>query len=419
MTALDVWIGGRRAGQLSGGDGSVVFAYDASYQDAADAPALSVSMPKTRTRHPPDVVEPWIDNLLPDNDSLRERWAARFGERRATPLNLLGHMGLDCAGAVQIVSEGVELGATGTAVEVTDAQIQEALTVLRQDDSAWIFGDHGGRYSLGGAQGKFALARTATGWALPAGRQASTHVFKVGIRRYADSVLAEYVTMRAAETLGLRVTHTELIRFGGEVALVSRRFDRLRDGATVRRIHQEDLCQALGTSRHRKYEAEGGPGAKAVGALIGSAVDPRDRAAARELFAQSVIFNWLVAGTDAHAKNFAVAHLGPRVLLAPLYDLTSAALLDSPKEVFHKGKLAMRVGGEYHVGAIGGKHLALAAADIGVRADWMCDTAQRYVAALPSAVAQALAGIVDLSPALRDRFAAGMSERVTAARRAL
>ena len=38
-----------------------------------------------------------------------------------------------------------------------------------------------------------------------------------------------------------------------------------------------------------------------------------------------LIFNWLIAGTDAHAKNFSLLIApGPQIRLAPLYDLASA-----------------------------------------------------------------------------------------------
>ncbi|MFT4011693.1 MAG: HipA domain-containing protein, partial [Nocardioidaceae bacterium] len=364
---LDVWIGGHYAGELTQYDaGAVGFAYDDAYRASPHTPALSVSMPKTLTAHPPEVVEPWIDNLLPDNDTLRERWAARFDERRASAFNLLRHMGLDCAGAVQVVPHGVFPDDAAGEVPLTEEDIHDALAALRHDESAWTFGEHGGRYSLGGAQGKFAAARAGDGWALPTGRAPSTHVFKVGIPHREHSVLAEYVTMRAASRLGIGVVDTDLLRFGDEVALVSQRFDRVTgpDGRTLR-IHQEDLCQALGVSRHRKYESDGGPGLAQIGGLVNTAIDPRDRAGARQLLTQAIAFNWVAAGTDAHAKNFALAHVGPRVLLAPLYDLTSAALLERAPELRHKAKLAMKVGGEYRLGQIEARHLERAAVAIG------------------------------------------------------
>jgi hypothetical protein len=41
-------------------------------------------------------------------------------------------------------------------------------------------------------------------------------------------------------------------------------------------------------------------------------------------FADALIWNWLIAGTDAHAKNYSVLLAGNDIRLAPLYDMSSA-----------------------------------------------------------------------------------------------
>ena len=76
---LDVWVEGVYAGRLHRRDTDVDFSYDPSYR-AARTPALSVSMPKSRSAHGGNIAGRWIDNLLPDNDEVRQRWAAHFGE---------------------------------------------------------------------------------------------------------------------------------------------------------------------------------------------------------------------------------------------------------------------------------------------------------------------------------------------------
>ncbi len=48
-------------------------------------------------------------------------------------------------------------------------------------------------------------------------------------------------------------------------------------------------------------------------------------------FADVLIWNWLIAGTDAHAKNFSVILAQDQVHLAPLYGVASA-LLDGADE---------------------------------------------------------------------------------------
>lgn len=99
--------------------------------------------------------------------------------------------------------------------------------------------------------------------------------------------------------------------------------------------------------RALKYQSDGGPSVRDVRDLIARDVDPRDERGSRNLFGSALIYNWLVAGTDAHAKNYALLHVGPRTVLAPMYDLTSAALLEDPKTVQHTARMAMKIGGEY------------------------------------------------------------------------
>ena len=392
VEALDVYLTGRHAGRLTSEHTEVRFDYIEEYRFDRLTPALSVSIPKSQPHHDSVAVAHWIDNLLPDNENVRERWGNDFGLRRVTPFGLLRHMGVDCAGAVQLVPEGVDPSRDSELRPVSVAEIETHLRALRQDDSAWTFKDSGGRWSLGGQQGKFALARNGDGWSEPSGRAPSTHIFKVGIEQFAHGDAAEYVTMRAAWHLGLLVARTEIARFGEQTAVVVERFDRYTDSAGhVERLHQEDLCQAFGISRARKYQSDGGPNVSDVGTLIESHVDPRDRNDSREMFGKALIFNWLAAGTDAHAKNFALLHLGPRVRMAPLYDLTSAALLVSPSEVQHEGKLAMKLGSEYRLKAIGQSQIIQAAHDLRVAPEWLSSLADDYARRLPDAIDHAIA----------------------------
>jgi serine/threonine-protein kinase HipA len=81
---LDVWLAGARAGRLDRVAGRVTFEYDQAYADEADVPPLSWSMPPSRPDHGPEAVENRLDNLLPDSDAVRERWARPLGMAPAT-----------------------------------------------------------------------------------------------------------------------------------------------------------------------------------------------------------------------------------------------------------------------------------------------------------------------------------------------
>ena len=77
-------------------------------------------------------------------------------------------------------------------------------------------------------------------------------------------------------------------------------------------MHQEDLCQALGVPPTRKYQNEGGPGVREVTKLLRDVMPPDVADAAVWRFADALIWNWLIAGTDAHAKNYSLLLAGDR-----------------------------------------------------------------------------------------------------------
>jgi len=64
---------------------------------------------------------------------------------------------------------------------------------------------------------------------------------------------------------GLRAVRSRVQRFEDQSAIVVTRYDRISVSGLQVRVHQEDMCQALGL---RKYQNEGGPGPKEVAALF-------------------------------------------------------------------------------------------------------------------------------------------------------
>jgi len=374
--------------------------------------SLSISMPRSVAHHPPRVVMPWLDNLLPDNDDVRARWAASFGMRGVAPYDLLRNIGTDCAGAVQILPSGQTPDQTGHADPIGEEEIAEHLRLLRRDSAAWDFPERGGRWSLGGQQGKFALAWDGSQWSVPSGRAASTHILKVGVTGVPDSDVAEYVTMRVAFLLGLPVPSVEYRSFKGEMALMTTRFDRLVDNAHVRRLHQEDLCQAFGLWRTMKYQSDGGPSAAHIVELLRQVLDPRDKERGISDFIRAQVFHWITASTDAHAKNYALLHLGPRVVLAPFYDLISTAFLWPDEEIHYRGRLAMKFGGEYRLRKIDSGRYDHAAQDLGVDEGFLVDVARQYCQQLPDAVRTVVYELSNIAETTKIHLIDGMDARL-------
>jgi len=49
------------------------------------------------------------------------------------------------------------------------------------------------------------------------------------------------------------------MRFEHQIEVVVERYDRQVSGNDIIRVHQEDICQAMGIPPTKKYQNEGGP----------------------------------------------------------------------------------------------------------------------------------------------------------------
>jgi serine/threonine-protein kinase HipA len=187
----------------------------------------------------------------------------------------------------------------------------------------------------------------------------------------------------AASGAGLLTARSSIVRFGEERAICVERYDRRLVSGEVVRVHQEDLCQALGVHPDHKYESEGGPSVAAIGALltrsIGGEAGERDRAR----FADALALNWLLAGPDAHAKNYSLLLSGDQARLAPLYDVASA--LPYPDFFAPKFHLAMRIGGQYIAARIQADAWRTAAAQLGLDGDQVVGRVAYLAERLPAA----------------------------------
>lgn len=115
------------------------------------------------------------------------------------------------------------------------------------------------------------------------------------------------MTMHAARLLGNRVASSELMRIGDWDVLVSERYDRASVNGQWRRLHQEDLCQALSVPPSKKYQRlDGGPGIADIAGLVRSLPLTADRRSTGTAFYRALVFNVIAGCTDAHAKNYSL-----------------------------------------------------------------------------------------------------------------
>ena len=297
-----------------------------------------------------NVVLPWLQGLLPDNDEALRAIGRRFGAAPGNPFALLEHIGADAAGAVQILPPA-ELASDARAEQsarpVTEAEVARMLDqVVTEYTDGVAVGDGAGRFSIAGAQPKIALFRMPDGrWAVPEGSQPTTHILKPVVGTFRRIDVVEQLTLRAAAHLGCDVATARLGRIGDWNVLISERYDRQRTDGRWHRLHQEDMCQALSVPPSKKYQQrDGGPGVASIAQLIGSLPLVADREATGAAFFRAFVFNVVAGCTDAHAKNYSLMLRGRSVRLAPLYDLlTYAAYWDGSAII----SSAMSVEGEY------------------------------------------------------------------------
>lgn len=321
--ALAVYWEDRHIGTLARNDeGIMIFSYEAAWlADPAFRP-ISESLPRQDAPFTRAQTRPFFAGLLPD-EGQRDAVAHAAGVSRQNDYALLDALGGDVAGALVILPEGEERPAPSD--RAPQALSEEALAKLLDElpRRPFLVGDEGIRMSLAGAQPKLPVILVDGAPALPVPGQPTTHIAKPGIARFAHSVETEAFAMRLAADIGLSVARVEPRRAGAIAYLLVERFDRRAEGGTIRRIHQEDFCQALGIAPEHKYAIEGGPGFAACFDLVRRAC----AAPARDVLhlLDAAIFNAMIGNTDAHGKNFSLLHDDRGTVLTPLYDLMVTA----------------------------------------------------------------------------------------------
>ena len=355
---LHVLVDGEHAGTLDRDQSRMTLTYEDDYRHSPNATPLSTSLPLGLQVHSGVPVAAYVDGLLPDSEMVRRRWAAEF-HTRDTPFDLIAHVGEDCAGAVQFIREERLNQLDPGGIEwLSDQEIGAWIRQLRIDPAGWLQDVEFGQFSLAGVQSKFALLHDDGRWGRPYGAIPTTHIVKPASSNFAHHEINEHLALALARAIGLTAARSEIVEFDGERVVVVERFDRLRLDGVVRRVHQEDMCQAAAVRPERKYENNGGPSAPIVVSSI------RDRSSSVDediaAFIDAFVFNWLIANTDAHAKNYGLLLAGSQCRLAPLYDLASALpyvakvpTLRGPNEL-DGGRLglAMSVAGIYRLSEI-------------------------------------------------------------------
>ncbi len=392
---LDVWCFGRLAGTLVDTQDGPTFTYESAWL-ADGMPPLSQSLPLSGT-FAPGAAAAFFGGLLPEG-APRELLARRLGVSTGNDFGVLAAVGGDTAGAISLQPPDQPPGTSGNDVEWLD---DDALIALIDElPSRPMHADEDGEYrlSLAGAQDKLPVVVADDGRiGLTKGQTPSTHILKTPIARLAYTVVNEAFCQAVGSMLGIDAVTATPHRVADREFLLIKRYDRLIDGDVIRRLHQEDFCQALGIPTARKYQAEGGPSLADCFGLLRTAAEVPAQEIVKLLDYVALIF--LVGNHDAHGKNYSLLYLPDtaRAVLAPTYDVISTF-------AYHKSdnltrKMAMSIGGEYRPDYLRRRHLDRLLGDAGLGASAARRRLGTHAEAAPSAARE-----------VRARLAAGGGE---------
>ncbi|HUF98459.1 MAG TPA: HipA domain-containing protein [Ilumatobacter sp.] len=347
MPDLAVDLHGDRLGTLAGDWRTFDFRFDRSAVERfglgsrvlSESVPVALSMPRSGA----DRRRNFFAELLPEGDAL-EVLAQRAGLREYDTVNMLARYGRDVAGALQIWDrDDPREPRTARAVPTDELEIEQALLTIGQAPLGNRTAD--GKTSLNGVQPKLVLARTGTSWSFVEDGWPSSHIIKppyrssLGDAHHNTMIFDEEYGERLARSIGLISYDVAIERFGELDALVIERYDRdlhSPDG----RIHQEDMCQALGVPRTHKYQEHGGRlTLQRVAGLAGARFGQRELVA----LARRVAFAVAIGDLDVHGKNISIlrpADADPT--FAPPYDCVP--LRHQPNDQ----RLAMSINGKYH-----------------------------------------------------------------------
>lgn len=347
---LNVYFEKTKCGILSSTDNrGIIFCYTDEYLQNPFAKAISISLPLQKEEFSQKQCLPFFSGLLPE-EYTRKKVADYLHISELSTIKLLEAIGKECAGVITITNQTEDVDLLKTEYEIKSSNYQklskEDLEKYVQDIpiKPFIKADDKLRLSLAGAQEKLSLAYFDNSWYLPLNGAPSTHILKP-TREGSFSSLAknEFNCMQLAKKCGLNVAQVKLEKIANKDVLIITRYDRIIKNSKITRLHQEDMCQALGIMSEKKYQADGGPSIKTIYELIKEKlvlpiID-------LQYFLQYVIFNYLIGNCDAHAKNYSFLYdKNGNARLAPLYDVVSTKEFKTLSN-----KLSMKIGKHYEL----------------------------------------------------------------------
>lgn len=143
------------------------------------------------------------------------------------------------------------------------------------------------------------------------------YIFKPPSDRFPEMPENEHVTMRIAESFGIRVVPSSLIRLSsGELSYITKRVDRNETGE---KIHMIDMFQI--TEAFDKYKGSMEKVGKALNSYSSNTLLDQT------FYFDLILFSFLTGNNDMHLKNFSMIESPSGWALSPAYDLLNVAIV--------------------------------------------------------------------------------------------
>ena len=143
-------------------------------------------------------------------------------------------------------------------------------------------------------------------------------ILKPPSKHYPEMPQNEHLTMRMAESFGIKTVQSSLIRLeSGELSYITKRIDRAENG---QKIHMLDMFQIMEATD--KYKSSMEKVGKAIGEYSSNTLLDKLN------FLELSVFCFLTGNNDMHLKNFSMIKSGTEWLFAPAYDLLNATIVN-------------------------------------------------------------------------------------------
>lgn len=342
MRKLTAWLDGKPEAEFIEFDDKTIRFHYLSHESTPIS--LSLLPKETISKNAP---KNFLIGLLPQTQSLRNSMAR---QQHASPEDLFSLLaGADTEGGLVFTMNGENpVDHDEPAIFASDQDIASRIESIQVNRDTWWAGDSRARFSLNGDQPKFALeyypnTLVEDQWLWPNATYPSTHIFKPSATNSAtpEAMWIEAASSRLAQSIGLNAANNGVMRFMDQQTLAVERFDRVRThGGKIKRIHSEDLLQALGYPPSRKYDVS----ARMILQLLNT-IDPSKKLSYEWI--HQLAFNTSINNTDAHAQNYSVLITAKSTSIAPLYDMVTTTFWPQ-----FDNRLAMKIGGAQRASAV-------------------------------------------------------------------